>query len=582
MATANTILPPFKQNLIDDFIGSLNSPILGINILAGGSGYANGEALVFTYPTGTVSNAAGLVVTSNTGQITAIALTNTGSYNITPNVTIQTANGFGGQLTANVGNDNFYLFVGRSLPYTVDTVPDPNYENPYNGGYFHQAQMYYGIKMTQQSFAYMAPSYKWTSGTVYAQYDDKDVGLTTEQFYVLNSANVVFKCINNNQGANSTIEPTSTAAPGNPFQTSDGYEWMYLYQLSSQQMTQFSTPGFIPILPDANVTSAAVSGSIYNINITAAGNEYPWNTGTLGSINGQTIAIAANASSQNNYYANCTLTVFGAGNIITNLALVSSYLQGNTIYVVTANSFNANQATQGDVYQIAPTLAVKGSGTGCQGYILVNPTSGSLSRVVIFNPGSGYEQASAVASSGAAFGTGATLRPIISPAGGHGANVYAELFSEYLGITGTFANTLNFSTAVTMRTVGILQNPIAYNSNNVLYSNTTFNQLCTLSVANTSASTFSPGETIIGNISQASGISAFSNSSTVLLSGLVGNFIDGEILRGQTSGVQYTLSAVVNTPSLDVYSGSIIFADNILPAPRSDSTSQQLKLVLRL
>jgi hypothetical protein len=346
-------------------------------------------------------------------------------------------------------------------------------------------------------------------------------------------------------------------------------------------MTQFSTGSFIPTKIDANVQSSATDGSIFNIKVVAGGNQYPFNSGALGSISGQTIAIAANASSQQNYYANSTLTVFGLGNLITNLRIVSSVLSGNVIYVTTANSFSANQATQGFNYQIAPTLVVKGSGAGCQGYFKVNPSSGSIESVVIFQSGNGYSQATATAVSGTAFGSGAVLRPIISPVGGHGAHVYSELFSQWMGVTGEFANTFGFADNVTLRTVGMLRDPIEY-SGNTLYSNTTFNQLTTLNVANTTAQSFSLGETIIGNISQASGCAAFCNTTIVLISGLVGHFIPGEVLTGQTSQVQFTLANVASTPDLATYSGDVLYAQNILPSPRSSSTSEQVKLVLKL
>lgn len=567
--------------MIGNFLDNINSPVREIKILAGGSGYANGETLTFSAGVGTVSNASAKIMTTNSGAIDAIAITNSGSYNVVPTVTINTSAGFGAQLEVVLDNDNFYMFVGRSLPYPDETNPDPNYENDFDGGAFHHEQMYFGVKLQETNFSYMVPKYQWTAGTVYSQYDDKDTDLPGSEFYVINSSNNVFKCIDNAGGAKSTVEPTSTVFGGLPTETADGYRWLFMYGLSGQDMTKFSTGSFIPVKVDANVQSAAIDGGIMNIKVVSGGSQYPFNSGTLGNISDRTIAIAANASSQQNYYANCTLTVFGQGNLITNLKIANSFLQGNTVYITTANSFNANQATQGFQYQIAPSLKVTGTGDGCEGYFEVNPSSGSIESVVIFKSGSGYVQATANAVSGVAFGSGAVLRPIISPPGGHGSSIYSELYSQWMGVTGSFSNTYGFAENVTIRTVGVLRNPTVYNSNGTPFSNTTFNQLTTLNVANTTAQAFSLGEKIIGNISGAAGAVAFCNTTVTLISGLTGTFIDGEILTGQTSLVQYTLANVASTPDLATYSGEILYAQNVLASPRSASTSEQIKLVLK-
>ena len=573
-----TILSKFKQNLISELIDSVDSPVTSITINAGGSGYANGESLVFT---GEGLPANGVIFTNNVGEITYAVVTNGGNYEIPPSVTITTANGFGASLTAVLTNQHFYLYAGRSKPFTVDTTPDPNYQDDYDSFFFQYDQMMFGKKVSNTDIAFMAQKYVWTANSVYTEYDDKDQTIVNEQFYVLTSTNEVFKCIYNNGGAPSTVEPSNTSSTGLPTTLSDGYRWKYMYSLSGQQRTKFETNSYIPVIEDANVKSGAIDGGIFNMKVETGGFNYPTLSGSILSINGNKIVVANSGSAQTNYYANCTLTVFGASNATTNRRIIQSYMEGTNNVIIVANTFNSNQISQGYSFQIAPTLYVTGDGIGFEGYLKMNQSSNSVVSVEVIDSGSGYNSADAKIISGTGFGSGASVRPIISPKGGHGSDVFGELFCQHVGITGEFSNAYGFPTGVTIRTVGILKNPKAYGSNS-LYTNNEFDQTVTIAVANTSVQNFSNGEIVIGNVSQARGAVAFSNSSTLVITGYTGNLIIGEILTGQDSNVQFTVANVQTTADLKLYSGDVLYTQNITPTLRSNNSSQQIKLVVKL
>lgn len=71
-------------------------------INSGGSGYANGEALVFSADKGT--GAAATVTTNGSGSITGITISNHGDkYPLAPSVTVNTALGTGASITAELG-----------------------------------------------------------------------------------------------------------------------------------------------------------------------------------------------------------------------------------------------------------------------------------------------------------------------------------------------------------------------------------------------------------------------------------------------------------------------------------------------
>ena len=83
-------------------------------------------------------------------------------------------------------------------------------------------------KITASNVSYVIPRRNWTVGTIYDMYrndyGNRITGTTTtltstsgasnlfdSTFYVLNSAYNVYKCLDNNNGIASTIEPTGTS-----------------------------------------------------------------------------------------------------------------------------------------------------------------------------------------------------------------------------------------------------------------------------------------------------------------------------------------------------------------------------------
>lgn len=86
-----------------------------LTIAAGGTGYANGEALVFTGGTRAANTTApaGTVHTDGTGVITSLTITNGGSYITTtaPTMSVTTAAGTGASITGAILNGR----VGRKM-----------------------------------------------------------------------------------------------------------------------------------------------------------------------------------------------------------------------------------------------------------------------------------------------------------------------------------------------------------------------------------------------------------------------------------------------------------------------------------
>jgi hypothetical protein len=139
----------------------------------------------------------------------------------------------------------------------------------------------------------------WTSGTTYDIYRDdygnivSQVGAVTtyiqsnnfEQklyetnFYVITSEYKVYKCLANNNGSASTVEPSSTNNA--PFTLSDGYTWKYMYTINANDFEKFKTDEYVPIpalsaIDPNNVVASGdnYGGAIYNVLITTQGQGY--------------------------------------------------------------------------------------------------------------------------------------------------------------------------------------------------------------------------------------------------------------------------------------------------------------------
>ena len=127
----------------------------------------------------------------------------------------------------------------------------------------------------------------WTTGTVYDYYrhdyghyltgstsslvtaDSGATALYDASFYVLTDDFNVYKCLDNNSGAASTVKPTGTST--SILTTGDGYKWKYMYTLSASQQANFLSTDFMAVATNSTVSSAAVDGAVNVVKIKTAG-----------------------------------------------------------------------------------------------------------------------------------------------------------------------------------------------------------------------------------------------------------------------------------------------------------------------
>ena len=190
----------------------------------------------------------------------------------------------------------YYLFIGRPQSFSSATgggtdaaPPTPKDSTEKELSYFRDMVALKNIGAADTS--YVIPRRNWTTGTTYDQYqhnyDSNNTStsgasnLYDATFYVMTSDYKVYKCMWNDGGTASTIEPTGTST--NELTTADGYVWKYMYSITTSEVSSFLSTDFMPVSTDSTVSSAAVDGELSKVAVTTAGAGY--NNGTYTSVN---------------------------------------------------------------------------------------------------------------------------------------------------------------------------------------------------------------------------------------------------------------------------------------------------------
>jgi len=373
-------------------------------------------------------------------------------------------------------NHAYYVFAAKHTPYAnnsdgVVLVPGDSIKERMRDIY---DDMLFGKRVLPADIKALIKRSDYVSNRVYAQYDDTDTDLFSKNFYtgVEDGSNYhVYKCLYNNLGANSTVEPSTTDI--NPIDSpADGYLWKYMFTVNSSDMAKFGTADYIPLTPNNSVVANAVSGSIEVIEIEEGGLGYDnYFAGEIDTIKVQgdplRYAINPTASPNENFYNNCLMKMTNGAGVDEYRVITDYYIAGAKKVVVLNAPWSANVAAT-DTFEIFPYVEVYDTGgqkqTNCIARGLVSANSGnSIYKVEILNAGSGYRSANVVIrpDAGVSVTSNAVLRAIVSPPGGHGSNQASELHAVYAGITTKFIQNEEALTPDNdYRTVGVIKDPL--------------------------------------------------------------------------------------------------------------------------
>ncbi len=200
----------------------------------------------------------------------------------------------------------YYIGIGRTQPWappdsdTAPPSPDPSRKSSME--YRENLQTLMRVK----DASHVVSRYNWTNGGIYSGWNNKfhsnnlfiAGGQFEHPFYVMTGNNAVYVCIKqgkdaNGLEANSVIQPSD--ASGEVFETSDNYQWKFLYTVSTAATQKFLTSGYLPtekIIDSADggppyddldpfekeqllIQKEAVPGQIVGVEIENGGNAYP-------------------------------------------------------------------------------------------------------------------------------------------------------------------------------------------------------------------------------------------------------------------------------------------------------------------
>ena len=460
------------------------------------------------------------------------------------------------------GANVYYLGIGRPQAYTTATRPDSRTDNSGSDSapltpvdsigdeFYHFDDMLAAKKVATSDISIVIPRRNWATGTVYDyyrhDYGNRVTGGTSTQtaasgatnlfdatFYVMSSTFNVYKVLDNNSGANSTVEPTGTSS--SILTTGDGYKWKFMYTLTAGQQSNFLSTDFMAVSTNSTVSSAAVDGAVNIVKIKTAGSG-----GTNGTHTG--VAIRGDGSSG-------VATVIVSGGAVTTVTVTTpgtgytfGYIRNSDIVAAGATSLSGSEL---DVI-IEPKGghgkdAVKELG-GFFVMMNTNFEAGETSNSGDFTTANDFRRVS-------------LMRDILS--GGSAASANTLRGTKAVLVTSP-SGTFTADEEINQATTGAVGKVVEWDSaNNILYYiQTRFNdEGCD---ANGNLTAFSGTNTITG---QSSGATATPSSSSTTVDTIV-----------FTSGY--------NAGEIDADTGDVMYVENRSPITRAADQTENVKLII--
>jgi hypothetical protein len=351
---------------------------------------------------------------------------------VTDQLRILNAKKFVEELTS--PSNSYYSFIGLTNPedYNENWNEDPPQPRDSFNDENHTWDTIVALKkINPNDVRFLIKKNQWESGNIYDMYrhditrdnlsiPSNSTSLYSSNFYIINRDYRVYICLQNGtspenpSGSSSLDEPLFTdLEPREAGSSGDGYIWKYLFTISPNEIVKFDTLNYITIPID-------------------------WET------NPEYQPIRNNAS-------------------------LSGQLKSSVILNRGSNL--------GDPSRIYTKIPIIGDGIGAEATIVISSQS-TVESVFITNGGSGYTYARLNLKQGnfpiSTSGNNPEIEIIIPPQNGHGYDIYRELGSTKILIFSQIKNDSanpDFIIGNKVSQIGIIKNPLSFDSNNVLNIN---------------------------------------------------------------------------------------------------------------
>lgn len=236
----------------------------------------------------------------------------------------------------------------------------------------------------------------------------------------------------------------------------------------------------------------------------------------------------------------------------------------------------------GSGYTSTPTVTVTGNGSSATAAATV--VGGVVTAITMSNIGTNYDEALIAVTGGG--GTGATGRAIISPPGGHGANMADELGAFFIMCNinlDSAEGSGDFPIDNDFRQLGLLRNPFNYGTT-VNATASTLQATRSIVYGSLAGGAFAVDEIITGGTS---GTKAYITSIDTGTSTIryhqdattgYGVFQASETISNP-GAVTATVSSLGN-PEVEKFSGEVLYIENRSAVARANSQIEDIKLVL--
>lgn len=292
---------------------------------------------------------------------------------------------------------SLYYFLGKIESWGTGDQPPIAPSNSFYDDTIIRNNMAYLRKVAPSEVSLVTSRTAWNSGTVYDHWDHTKE-MQDLPFFVVTDEYNVYKCLDNNNGAESTVKPTTNALF--PIRTSDGYLWKYMYTIPSFKRTKFLSRNNLPV-QKALTDSFYNKGAVEQVVVTNAGSGYTDLQQTSISLNGTTTGEDATAEidTLGPLGQITALAVTNGGTLYTAGAQViinSSTGSGAEINIIqTAGEITGFDIVKGGVgYELTDTVTISVGGAILTP--VVSQDTGSILQVRIDNPGAGYTEAPSV------------------------------------------------------------------------------------------------------------------------------------------------------------------------------------------
>lgn len=324
----------------------------------------------------------------------------------------------------------YYLFYAKCLPWDVEPETETDSRNELSK---IKREIYSLIKLNAGDVNTVIPRLDWVEGNKYDIYDSY-VDFSDSNFYVVNSLNQVFKCLDNGKksltdapnltgsSANGNEPIKDVNDPLNTVTTPDGYIWKYIYTIPTNLANAFKTSNFIPVTTDEEIQDFVINnpGIIESI-------KYQYDRNDL--------VVISNQFNSGVYYT--TIKGDGTGGLI-------------EITVENVNSFSV----------ITNVEIISGGLNYTVAYIDINDVYSdiNLNTSTNFYPPSvtlNYEPTE-------------YIKPIVSPLYGHGYDPESELYATSIMFSETLFGSVdngNVPVSANINRYGIIKNPTDFSLN---------------------------------------------------------------------------------------------------------------------